>query len=211
MRKKERAASASKKWWGTGLLVGINVMVFLLMRALPGAEEQLTMNPSVPGITERPWTLVTVFFTHGELVHLLVNMGILWVFGRILEGLTDARTVVLLYVAGGFLGSLATPFLAPLIQWTGPVVGASAATFGLVGALGALRPKLRLYEGDSKRMKSLFGITARASAFLLFAVNLLLFAMNPSVSIGAAAHGVGILTGAGIGVLLKRREILLQS
>lgn len=61
-------------------------------------------------ILERPWTLVTVFFSHELPIHIIVNMALLFFFGLELEKATNAKTVILVYLAAGLIGSMTFPF-----------------------------------------------------------------------------------------------------
>ena len=63
-----------------------NLAVLLLLETLfisPGLHRALAFDPV--HALQRPWTFVTYMFVHANLLHLLVNMLILWFFGSQLE------------------------------------------------------------------------------------------------------------------------------
>ena len=174
----------------------INIAVFIVLNTMPGLRDQLLLNHELHVILQRPWTLVTVFFSQELHIHLLLNMGMFFFFGREMEKQAGPAAVMGTYMICGFLGSLAIPPLAPLIGWTtGLVAGASAAVWGVVAAVAVFRPTT-LFGGHP----------AKHYTMALFAGNALLFIMNPDVSIGTAAHVVGIFAGLACGYGLKRGQ-----
>jgi membrane associated rhomboid family serine protease len=80
------------------------------------------------------WRLLASTFLHGSAVHLLVNMAALQSFGGFLEAVLGWRRYLVLYVASGLAGSLASA----LIARTTSSVGASGALWGLMLAGFAL-------------------------------------------------------------------------
>ncbi len=177
----------------TMALIIINVAIFAALNAMPQLGELLLLNPETSLIRARPWTLLTVFFSQEVHIHLLLNMGFFFVFGKEMEKNHGSAVVLLTYVICGFLGSLTFPFFAPVIGWTGPVVGASAAVWGIVAAVSVLQPKLLVWKHPAKHY-----------VLALFVGNAALLLMNPAISIGAAAHAMGIAAGLVCGYVFKR-------
>ncbi|MEJ6949643.1 rhomboid family intramembrane serine protease [Natronospora cellulosivora (SeqCode)] len=188
---------------GTLTIFLINVVFFIMLRLFPEFSQYLLLNPRMDLILARPWTLITVFFSHEIFIHIIANMGLFLIFGNKLEKITNGKTVIMVYLLTGFVGSLTFPFFAPIIQWTGPVVGASAATWGIASAFAMMRPNYKFYDGESKVLTSLFGLTAKLFVVLLFVINIIIFILNPSISIGAAAHAAGIIVGGICGYWLE--------
>ncbi len=90
----------------------------------------------------RPWGPITYMFLHGGLMHLAVNMLILFFFGPPLEGRWGEREFLRFYVVCG-LGGAALSFLfmsQPVL-----IVGASAAMFGLMLAFAMNWPNIPIY------------------------------------------------------------------
>ena len=76
------------------------------------------------------WRLVTSAFLHSGLLHIGFNMYLLWILGRQLELVLGSARFATLYGTALLWGSFGA-----LVQTTvSPVVGASGAVFGLMGA-----------------------------------------------------------------------------
>lgn len=107
--------------------------------------------PNVPpdgGYLFWPWQLVTYAFLHGSLMHLLLNMYALWLFGSRLEQAWGGRRFSVYYftcVVGAALTQLAVSEIA-LLQGEPayPVLGASGGVFGILLAFGLLFPETEL-------------------------------------------------------------------
>jgi membrane associated rhomboid family serine protease len=179
---------------GTLTIIGINLVVFVLLTARSSLSDELVLHPSLDSIREKPWTLITVFFSHEIHVHFLINMALFFVFGSALEKLTSTRTVVLVYLLAGFVGSLVTVPAAAILNRDETVVGASAAVFGVVAAFAAMCPSKRIIGG-----------TAKNYAIALFVVNLVLAIGRPELSVGAGAHAIGLGVGWLYGYWLRGR------
>lgn len=82
-----------------------------------------------------PWRLVSSGFLHGGLVHIAFNMSALMTLGPALERVLGSLRFLLLYLVSLLGGSLVVCLCSDVDQ---PVVGASGALFGLLGALVAL-------------------------------------------------------------------------
>jgi membrane associated rhomboid family serine protease len=84
------------------------------------------------------WQLFTYMFLHGNLLHILVNMLFLWVFGSELERLWGWRRFLSYYLTCGVGAGLF--HLLFRLHSILPVVGASGAVYGLLMAYGLLFP-----------------------------------------------------------------------
>lgn len=85
---------------------------------------------------------ITAMFMHANFIHLLGNMGALWVFGRRVEDACGAWRFLVFYLFAGVSASLITT----LVMWDSPTpgVGASGAIFGVMGAYLLLYPAGRI-------------------------------------------------------------------
>ena len=92
---------------------------------------------------DAPWTLITYMFFHAGLFHLIGNLWFLWMFGDNVEDMIGRGKTLALYLAAGLAGML-THVLAFPTDAT-PVVGASAAIAGLMGAYCVLFPRIRVW------------------------------------------------------------------
>ena len=88
----------------------------------------------------RPWGAFTYMFLHGDLMHLAVNMLVLFFFGPPLEARWGERELIRFYVVCG-LGGVALSFLFQP-AW---VVGASAAMYGIMLAFAMNWPNVPIY------------------------------------------------------------------
>jgi membrane associated rhomboid family serine protease len=147
------------------LLIGINILVFLLINIpsvllgllgnnmLSGfAAEYLALPANLSKLAIRFWTPVTYMFMHAGVFHILFNM--LWLFwmGQIFEEYLGNKRLVGLYLMGGLAGAVF--FVAaynlfpafsgePLMYAT--VVGASASVTAIVIATATLLPDYTIY------------------------------------------------------------------
>ncbi len=87
-------------------------------------------------------TLVTGMFLHGGWMHLLVNMLFLWIFGDNVEDAMGHLRFLAFYLLCGVAGGLA--HVAGNPQSVAPVIGASGAIAGVLGAYLVLHPKARV-------------------------------------------------------------------
>jgi rhomboid family protein len=137
------------------LLIAINIAVFVMEveLAYQGRREimQYAMVPAFvahPGWLH-PWhatrvlaTLVTSTFLHAGLLHIVGNMLYLLIFGPAVEGRMGARSYLLFYLISGIAAGLAMVAMGPTSRV--PVIGASGAIAGVLGAYFMLYPRGRI-------------------------------------------------------------------
>lgn len=87
-------------------------------------------------------TVVTSMFIHGGLWHVAGNMLYLFIFGAAIEYRMGAMRYAFFYFASGLAAALATVWIAP--DSTIPVIGASGAVAGVLGAYFILYPRGRI-------------------------------------------------------------------
>lgn len=180
-------------------IIGVTLAVFLL-QLVPGLGVTSALMYagaySAPGNFE-PWRLLTTMSVHstGLIFHVLLNMYILWIFGQLLEGMLGRSRFLALYLISGFAGSVGVLWLSnPLV----PVVGASGAVFGLMGAFLVIQRRL---GGQATQLYVLLGIN-------------LVIGFVPGLNIAWQAHLGGLIGGAIIGWIYietrKRSQQALQ-
>jgi len=103
------------------------------MHAGPGSIDHLLYNGM---------TLFTAMFLHGSVSHLAGNMLYLWIFGNNVEEMMGHGRFLVFYLLCGLIGS-ATPILAAP-QSQVPMIGASGAIAGVLGAYMILFPAARV-------------------------------------------------------------------
>lgn len=144
--------------FATVLLIAINVAVFVWQASLPEAElVSVAMSgglvPSVfLGGAQLPAefmslpaevTLLTYMFLHGDWLHLLGNIWFLWLFGDNVEDAMGSVRFVFFYLFCGVLAGLAHAVAHPISE--GPLIGASGAIGGVVGAYLILYPRVKMW------------------------------------------------------------------
>lgn len=80
--------------------------------------------------------LFTCMYLHGDMMHLVGNMVFLWLIGAMLEAAIGILPFLALYTLTGICASLLFGLVYPLSP--GPLVGASGAIAGLMGAYGVI-------------------------------------------------------------------------
>jgi rhomboid family protein len=91
-----------------------------------------------------PWyTVVTSIFMHGSWFHLIGNMWFLWIFGNNVEDSMGHARFVAFYLICGVIAALAQIFASPGSPI--PMVGASGAISGVMGAYLVLYPRVRVH------------------------------------------------------------------
>ncbi|MDA7946571.1 MAG: rhomboid family intramembrane serine protease [Hyphomicrobiaceae bacterium] len=88
-------------------------------------------------------TLLTYMFVHGGFFHLAGNMTFLWVFGDNVEDAMGHWRFLLFYMLCGVIAALVHVAMAPDSET--PVVGASGAVAGIIGAYLMLHPNVRIW------------------------------------------------------------------
>ncbi len=123
----------------TSLLIAINTAVFLGMVLTGGSPMGFSPDFTLHwGANSGPytfsgeyWRLVTAGFVHGSLIHFALNMWCLWSLGRLSERLFGSSVTLAIYVLTGVGGAMLSIGVHPLRS----EVGASAAVFGIAGAV----------------------------------------------------------------------------
>jgi membrane associated rhomboid family serine protease len=160
-----------------------------LIGAAPGPAEGFTLfaYPGV-GVAEGEWwRLVTGGFLHAGILHLGMNMWVLWMLGNMLEPVLGRGRFAAVYVATLLAGSMGVMLVDP----QSATVGASGAIFGLMG----LAVTLQRSRGVDPWQSGLGG---------LILVNLLITFGVPSISVGG--HVGGLVGGLVVGQVLATIE-----
>lgn len=122
-------------------LVNSRLLVSWLALWPNGGWDLMQMPADVPHFW--PWQLVSYAFLHGSVLHLLLNMYALWLFGTRLENLWGSRLFTLYYftcVMGAALSQLIVFSFTAQPGELYPTLGASGGVFGLLLAFGLLFP-----------------------------------------------------------------------
>jgi membrane associated rhomboid family serine protease len=124
--------------WVQRLLIA-NVAVFFVTSLMPALTLELAF---VPGwVLLRPWTILTYMFVHGGFMHLFFNMIGLFFFGPALEQRWGSVQFLKFYLFCGIGGAAFSFLFSPM----NPVVGASAAVYGIMLAFALNWPDMPIY------------------------------------------------------------------
>lgn len=137
-------------------IILVNISVFIWELTLKDIEREqvfrylgLIPKEMTLALTERieliPYNLLTVFtsmFLHGGLFHILGNMLYLWIFGNNVEDSFGHGRFLLFYILSGIFAALSQYLYDPLANV--PMIGASGAVSGVLGAYLILYPYARV-------------------------------------------------------------------
>jgi membrane associated rhomboid family serine protease len=170
----------------TYTLIALNVLIYLIGASQGGGLSQPGLSITRPGslynrmVLYGPFVphnggwyrLVTAMFLHENLLHIGFNMYALWAIGRVVEQYLGTTRYLGLYFVSGLAGSAGALLQAPAT----PVLGASGAIFGILGAMMILEWQVT---------GSLAG-----QAAALVAINLVISFLIPGISWGGHVGGL---------------------
>ena len=123
-------------------LIAINILVFLYELSLGRAVNAFTL---YYGLVPAAFSWVAVFtsmFLHGGFMHVGGNMLYLWIFGDNVEDRMGHGRFLVFYLLCGVAAALAQTITVP--DSVVPMVGASGAIAGVMGAYFVLYPRSRI-------------------------------------------------------------------
>jgi membrane associated rhomboid family serine protease len=173
---------------------------------LPLGQDMVCVTTGTPA-----WhTVVTSMFLHGGWFHLLGNMWFLWVFGNNIEDAMGHGRFVVFYLVCGLLAAAAQVASHPSSPI--PMVGASGAISGVMGAYLVLYPRVRVHTIVFLGIL-LTRVTLPAWMMLLYWVFLQMLGSLPALAGAQAGGGVaflahlgGFVAGVGLIKLFAKRE-----
>jgi len=152
---------------GLAQLIIINVAVFVLLgviaviSTLAGTDsiftfayKQFTIPAPIGEFITRPWTIITYAFAHSfsTLWHIIMNMLVLYWFGRVFVDFLGSQKLINLYVLGAIAGGATyllaynlIPFYSDRINLFDGMVGASAAVYAISVATATYWPDHKFY------------------------------------------------------------------
>lgn len=176
-------------------LIIINALIWLASFRFPELPRYIALHKASEPNFEY-WQILTYFFTHERFWHILVNMIALWSLGTAVESVMRMRRFLRFYLITGLVTGVLLAYLDPS---PAPVVGASTAISGLLGAFAYYFPRGQLIIFPIP-----IPITARWMALGFGALSLILFLLDPGAS-GGISH-LGHLLGLVVGYLYLRIE-----
>jgi membrane associated rhomboid family serine protease len=186
-----------------------NVAVFALGALLPGlggiqgALIQWFAIDARSWLTAiQPWRLVSYQFLHGGLLHLLLNMMVLFFLGPTLEKHWGSRRFLGFYLGCGISGGLLYLALVTIgVMGGAPLLGASGAILGVLAACAILFPQFIVFIFVFPVPIRIFAVAMT----LLYLVNIVQGGWNAG---GDAAHLGGMAAGAAYIFLLPKWDRL---
>ena len=131
------------------LLIALNVLVFLYEISLSqsGLERLTRIWGLVPAsLLSHPqvaWiTILSSMFLHGGWFHIISNMWVLFIFGDNVEDRMGGGRYLIFYLLSGAAAALLQSYLLPTSRE--PMIGASGAIAGVLGAYLLLFPQARI-------------------------------------------------------------------
>jgi membrane associated rhomboid family serine protease len=157
------------------------------------------------------YTLLTSMFMHGGWLHIIGNMWFLWIFGNNVEDSMGHGRYVTFYLVCGVLAALAQIFASP--HSAAPMIGASGAISGVMGAYLVLYPRVRVH---TLLFLGFFVTTIAVPAYLMLLYWIFLQFISGVFSAAAGtqggvafmAHVGGFVAGAALIKLFARPEFV---
>jgi membrane associated rhomboid family serine protease len=176
-------------------LMIINVIIFFAVKYLipyPGIDRFfMLVTPGMEFLDGdiiykfEPVQIVTHMFMHGDERHLIFNMLGLYFLGPWVEAALGPKRFLILYLACGFVASLAQVFVTQ-----GIIVGASGAVYGVLAAFATMFPNMELML-----LFPPIPIKAKYMAIGLIAIGLYSGFSGMQAGIGHFAHVGGAIFG----------------
>lgn len=193
-------------------VIAANVLVFVFQLSLDERRlADLMLSFGLVPAAFLPLTLFTSMFLHTGFLPAAINMLCLWIFGGTVEDRMGHGRFLVFYVVCGVAAAVAQRIAAPDLPF--PLVGASGAVAGVMGAYFVLYPRSRVVTVVPLPF---FLQIVEVPAFVLVGAWLIVqlvhgvgLQVTMTGSLGAAsvalwAHAAGLIVGAS-GVLLLRR------
>ncbi|HAT72420.1 MAG TPA: hypothetical protein DCS63_06355 [Elusimicrobia bacterium] len=133
------------------------------------------------------WQAFTYILIHADFWHFLFNAFMLWMLGRVLEPEMGPRKFLLYFFGCGAAAAVLTAAWTPGSMR--PVIGASGAVYGLLGAFAFLYPQAQV------NFYFIFPMSARMMAFLLGALEFVMTVSRPGSGISSVTHLGGLAAG----------------
>lgn len=184
----------------TPAIVIINAVVFVLMIlsgvdfVRPTAQSVLDWgaNYGPKTMAGEWWRLATCMFLHFGILHVGLNMFVLWGLGRLVERLVGSVGFLVVYFLSGVLASVASLVWSPVVV----AAGASGAVFGVAGTLlGFLALRRDTVPGPVLR-------NVRNNLIFFVGINIVFGLTVPGVDL--VAHMGGFVGGCVCGLVLSQ-------
>jgi membrane associated rhomboid family serine protease len=195
----------------TFLLIGLNTLVFMYQFSLGEAIEEFILYFGLIPAAFSWVAVLTSMFLHGGLLHFGGNMLYLWIFGDNVEDRMGHGRFLVFYLLCGTAAALAQTIVNP--DSVVPMVGASGAIAGVMGAYFVLYPRSRIvtllplfFFFQIVEVPAIFFLGFWFLLQLLSGVGSMATATGSEGGIAFWAHAAGFLAGLSGVLVFRRRE-----
>jgi membrane associated rhomboid family serine protease len=187
----------------TVALIFINILIFAAISFSSQLIDYISKYGIIPKVILGGGGFLTLFtslFLHRDLIHLIENMWVLWIFGDNLENNLGHWRYLLFYILVGLIAGITHVLVAPSGILSMPVIGASGAISGVMGGYIILFPK-------NKIKALLLYILISVPAFIYIGIWFFyqLRYTNTLTSIAYTAHIGGFIAGILLILIFKRQ------
>ncbi len=194
-------------WWFTALLITVNIGLFVWQissgtdASHPSTQDAIRWGADYAPLTylAEPIRLFSSMFFHFGLIHLMLNMWALYIFGSVAEQLFGRVYFVGLYLSAGLMGSLFSGYMS--IQDTYALIEGGVANSALLPSVSAGASGAVMGLGGALTLLSLFPalpqqrfILDKKTLLMVMGINLFMGFMIAGIN--NAAHIGGMLMGA---------------
>lgn len=143
----------------------------------------------------RVWTLLTSVFSHNMLFHLLINMFVLYGFGRTMENVLGSKQFLIFYLIAGVVGSIAHCLTSSLLIRNPDLqaLGASGAISGVLVVFSLMYPMQLVFLLGLLPLPAILATTLFVGSDLW---GLIAQTEGSGIPIGHGAHLGGAMAGA---------------
>lgn len=147
-------------------------------------------------------------FTHGNIVHLFVNIIVLISFGIFVEKcFRSKKKYLIFFVAVGVIASVSQLIVMHHLGNTTGLVGASGSIAGIIGFLAIKAPKSKIYFLFFIPMKLRNGVIL----FALLSFGLVLYKGFLALNIAHTAHMMGLILGVSYAYFINNAKINIRT
>jgi len=210
--------AAKKKWMMTYALIVANLIIFIITsifreEVIFGIGDFSGAYSGLGGLGFRSiyltselypqtYTLFTSMFIHGGFAHIFGNMFILFFVGVPFEQRVGWKKFIIIYLLTGMFGALAHSFLD--LQSYIPLVGASGAIFGIMGAFAFSYPRDEVIMPIGIGIMFLTRIKVMYAVLFFAAIETFVVWLDVQDSTAHVAHIGGLLAGFILAAILIR-------